>query len=295
MSSSAHTVAVATPCCPAPVSAMIRRLPIRRASSAWPSALLSLCEPVWLRSSRLRYTGRPQRSDSRRGEVQRRGPPAEVAQQPVQLGPVAGVLAGLPPRLLQLRQRGHQRLGDVLPPVGPKRCPKRLLESRSRAARVSRRSPPRQRTRAAARGPCAPEPPRAGGGIQREWSCVCAVRAGRKDRLCRRSRAQATAEDQRHLGAPRGEQAPVERLPRTAAQLLPAGYGRARVEQVEVGVKALHVADLPNRGHLHRLDHPRPRAVARLRAICRPLVAVQLQHRQPQLITGLHHLTRGGR
>ena len=28
-----HTVAVATPCCPAPVSAMIRRFPIRRASS----------------------------------------------------------------------------------------------------------------------------------------------------------------------------------------------------------------------------------------------------------------------
>ena len=42
----AHTVAVATPCCPAPVSAMMRRLPMRRASSAWPTVLLILCAPV---------------------------------------------------------------------------------------------------------------------------------------------------------------------------------------------------------------------------------------------------------
>jgi hypothetical protein len=52
--SSAQAVAVATPCWPAPVSAMIRGLPMRLASSACPSALLILCEPVWLRSSRLR-------------------------------------------------------------------------------------------------------------------------------------------------------------------------------------------------------------------------------------------------
>ena len=45
---------IATPCEPAPVSAMIRVLPIRLASSVWPSALLILCAPVWLRSSRLR-------------------------------------------------------------------------------------------------------------------------------------------------------------------------------------------------------------------------------------------------
>jgi hypothetical protein len=47
----------ATPCWPAPVSAITRRLPIRRASSAWPSALLILCEPVWLRSSRFSQSG----------------------------------------------------------------------------------------------------------------------------------------------------------------------------------------------------------------------------------------------
>ena len=52
---------VATPCWPAPVSAMMRVLPMRRASSAWPSALLILCAPVWSRSSRLSQTGRPDR------------------------------------------------------------------------------------------------------------------------------------------------------------------------------------------------------------------------------------------
>ena len=54
-SSRAHAVAVATPCCPAPVSAITRDLPRRRVSSAWPSALLILWAPVWARSSRLRY------------------------------------------------------------------------------------------------------------------------------------------------------------------------------------------------------------------------------------------------
>ena len=49
-----HAVAVATPCWPAPVSAITRVLPSRRVSSAWPSTLLILCAPVWARSSRLR-------------------------------------------------------------------------------------------------------------------------------------------------------------------------------------------------------------------------------------------------
>ena len=47
------TVAVATPCCPAPVSAMTRRLPMRTASNPCPMQLLILCAPVCSRSSRL--------------------------------------------------------------------------------------------------------------------------------------------------------------------------------------------------------------------------------------------------
>jgi hypothetical protein len=50
----AATVAVATPCCPAPVSAITRLFPARMASRAWPRVLLILCEPVWFKSSRLR-------------------------------------------------------------------------------------------------------------------------------------------------------------------------------------------------------------------------------------------------
>ena len=52
----AAAVAVATPCWPAPVSAITRCLPMRRVSSACPRQLLILCEPVWFRSSRFRNT-----------------------------------------------------------------------------------------------------------------------------------------------------------------------------------------------------------------------------------------------
>ena len=50
----AHTVATATPCWPAPVSAMMRVLPMRLASRIWPRQLLILWLPVWLSSSRLK-------------------------------------------------------------------------------------------------------------------------------------------------------------------------------------------------------------------------------------------------
>ena len=51
---SAAAVAAATPCWPAPVSAITRRLPMRSARSPWPSTLLILWAPVWQRSSRFR-------------------------------------------------------------------------------------------------------------------------------------------------------------------------------------------------------------------------------------------------
>ncbi len=60
-------MAVATPCWPAPVSAMTRFLPMRWVSSAWPSTLLILCEPVWLRSSRLSSTRAPPQCSAKRG------------------------------------------------------------------------------------------------------------------------------------------------------------------------------------------------------------------------------------
>mmetsp|Transcript_37882 Transcript_37882/g.89110 ORF Transcript_37882/g.89110 Transcript_37882/m.89110 type:complete len:215 (+) Transcript_37882:546-1190(+) len=51
---SAAAAASATPCCPAPVSAMTLRFPMLFARSASPRQWLILWEPVWLRSSRLR-------------------------------------------------------------------------------------------------------------------------------------------------------------------------------------------------------------------------------------------------
>ena len=61
----AHTVAVATPCCPAPVSAMMRFLPSRLASRICPTVLLILWAPVWHRSSRFRKMRVPYFADSR--------------------------------------------------------------------------------------------------------------------------------------------------------------------------------------------------------------------------------------
>ena len=92
---------VATPCWPAPVSAMTRVLPIRLVSSAWPSTLLILCEPVWLRSSRLRriraptavlgeprrsvercWAGRRSRAGSRRSSPTNAGSAMRLAARP---------------------------------------------------------------------------------------------------------------------------------------------------------------------------------------------------------------------
>ena len=106
---------VATPCWPAPVSATSRVLPIRLASSAWPRTLLILCEPVWLRSSRLSSSRRP----SSRAEVvalgEDRRPAGVVAQDVVELGAERRVGPRLAERRLQLLARRHERLGHEPP------------------------------------------------------------------------------------------------------------------------------------------------------------------------------------
>ena len=68
---------MATPCWPAPVSAMTRFLPIRLVSRAWPSTLLILCEPVCAMSSRLsRIRQSPARAANRGTSVTSVGRPA---------------------------------------------------------------------------------------------------------------------------------------------------------------------------------------------------------------------------
>ena len=82
----AAAVAAATPCWPAPVSAITLGFPIRRASRAWPMALLILWAPVWARSSRFRRMWTPRSADRRAGGLQRRRPPDEVGQPSLELG-----------------------------------------------------------------------------------------------------------------------------------------------------------------------------------------------------------------
>ena len=111
-------MAVATPCWPAPVSAITRGLPIRLARSAWPRALLILWAPVWRRSSRFRYTVRAQVL----GEAARRGRAASGGRrsraESAELGAEGLVGARLEPRPLELVEGGDQRLGHEAPAVG---------------------------------------------------------------------------------------------------------------------------------------------------------------------------------
>ena len=105
-------MAVATPCWPAPVSATSRLLPMRRASSAWPSTLLILCEPVWLRSSRLSSSRSPSCSAETVALGERRWSAGVVAQQVVELGAEGGVGPGRAEGGLELEAGRHERLGD---------------------------------------------------------------------------------------------------------------------------------------------------------------------------------------
>ena len=151
-SSSAAAVAVATPCWPAPVSAMTRRLPMRRASSAWPRTLLILWAPVWQRSSRLRRMVAPQRSLRRSAWNSGVGRPAYSARRRAS----SAWKAASPARLLvgrrQLVERRDERLRHEAPAVGAEArldghsasllaaaaCSAASLSARSTAAKNSR-------------------------------------------------------------------------------------------------------------------------------------------------------------
>ena len=237
--SSAHAVAVATPCWPAPVSAMMRVLPMRRASSAWPSALLILCAPVWSRSSRLSQTGWPTASESRRASYSGVGRPAKSRSRRCEVGVVAVVGARLDPRRLELGERGHQRLGDELAPVGAEA----VLDG-GHAAQPPPASPAaisrKRRTFSGSLMPGSRSVP--GRGVDRP-------RVDVGDRLGEVVGAEAAGEDQRRLRAPPLEQAPLPRLAAAAAEA-----GRGGVEQVEVGVEALEVADVARARHARGLD-----------------------------------------
>ena len=96
---------------------------------------------------------------------------------------------------------------------------------------------------------------------------------------------QAARQDQRDLRAALRGQGPV---PRAAG----AAVGRAGrgVEQVEVGVVALDVADVGAGADPERLDHPRAGVLGHRHTERRPLVAVQLHVREPDALGEPHDL-----
>ena len=119
----AQTVAVATPCWPAPVSAMMRRLPIRSASSAWPIVLLILCAPVWLRSSRLSTTVAPASAPSRGASVSGEGRPTNSASSASYSAQKARIAADAVVQRREIVERGDERLGHVPAAVGTEASP----------------------------------------------------------------------------------------------------------------------------------------------------------------------------
>ena len=99
---------------------MTRCLPIRTVSSAWPSTLLILCEPVWARSSRLsRMRAPPARSVSRLASVIGVGRPGVAGEQAVELGDERRIAPGRGVLGVQLVEGLDQRLGDEPAAVGP--------------------------------------------------------------------------------------------------------------------------------------------------------------------------------
>ena len=117
----AAAVAVATPCWPAPVSAMMRCLPSLFASRIWPSALLILCAPVWQRSSRLRKSAPRVLSRGVEalgepfGSVERRRSPDVVREKPAPLALELGALHVRFERSLELFESGNERFSDETP------------------------------------------------------------------------------------------------------------------------------------------------------------------------------------
>ena len=158
-------MAVATPCWPAPVSAMTRFLPIRFASSACPSALLILWAPVWQQVLALEETRPPRRSDRRVGVAERRRPADVVAQEAVELGPEGRVAPRLAVRRLELVERRHQRLGHEAAaeraevPGGVRPSGERRLHASSRHALRPAHRPHERRTFAGSLSPGAASTP----------------------------------------------------------------------------------------------------------------------------------------
>ena len=119
----AQAVAVATPCWPAPVSAMMRVLPMRRASRIWPEHVVDLVGAgvvqvlalevdlgaAWLARG---LGARAQMRGKALGMVERAGATDVMGQQRVELGLERRIGLRRLVLALELEDQRHQRLGD---------------------------------------------------------------------------------------------------------------------------------------------------------------------------------------
>ena len=111
-------MAVATPCWPAPVSAMMRALAHPLGEQRLAERVVDLVRAGVEQVLALQVDVAPDALGEPLGVVERRRPPDVVAQQPVEPLAKRGSRARLEPRLLELGERGHQRLGHVAAAVG---------------------------------------------------------------------------------------------------------------------------------------------------------------------------------
>ena len=277
--SSAHAVAAATPCWPAPVSAITRGLPMRQASSACPSALLILCEPVCVRSSRLSQTWPPVSSD-RRAVVERRGPAHVVAQQGVELVAVGGVGA-LQPGRLELVQRRDERLRHVAAAVGTE-AP--LDRRRAHAADTSAASAASTAWKNASSLAWSLRPGSA------SVPLAVSTANGRACLIARPTLSGVSPPESTNGGVPGCRRASPSRS-------LPGAARRARrvgVQQMEIGrerPERLHLRGVAHACGLHDLAAG---AAGRLAAVGGPLVAVQLEQAEVTAVGQLRHLVERG-
>ena len=269
-------MAVATPCWPAPVSAITRGLPIRCRQQRLADRVVDLVGAGVGEVLALQVDGRADPLGEPLGQVERRRAADEVAPQQLQPGDELGVLARLLPGRGQLVERRDQRLRHVAAPVGAEPLLDRAHRRRDAGGLGGLEEGGHRRVVLAA-----------GLGLDAAGD-VDGVGLGDRDRRGDVVRPQAAGEDVRDLGAMPAQQLPVEALAGAAPEPL-----AAPVEEVEVGPVGLGAVDVGGAGDVDRLDHLDPGPPRHLGAELSPLGPVQLHHRQARVLDRLVDLLQG--